>query len=320
MALETTMQFLFHSFDSDPAGTALQGWMAAFQSALPEAQLRVWYPGDMTPADYAIVWKPPAAMLQDRTRLKAIFNLGAGVDAILQLGEALSADVPLIRLDDAGMGEQMADYVVHSVLRYFRRFDEFALQQGDAMWRSLPVPDKRDFPIGILGMGVLGLRIATAIGTLGFPVHGWSRSDRQVEGVHMHAGSDGLDRFLGMSKIVVCALPLTAETTGLLNVHVLGKMQRGSYLINVARGAHVVEEDLLLLVQEGHIAAATLDVCRQEPLPPDHPFWHEPRITVTPHISAMTRREESVRQIVAKIRRLQLGLEVEGVVDRSKGY
>ena len=314
------MQLLFHAFDSDPTTVAVDGWMSAFQSAMPEARPRIWSPGDTAPADYAIVWKPPLGMLQERITLKAIFNLGAGVDAILKLGDGLPSGVPLIRLGDAGMGEQMADYVLHTVLRYFRRFDEFALQQRDAVWQSLAIPDKQDFPIGILGMGVLGSHIATAIKAAGFPVHGWSRTDKQLDGIHSHAGSAGLDRFLSVSKIVVCALPLTPETTGLLNVHALEKMQRGSYLINVARGAHVVEEDLLMLVQDGHIAGATLDVCRREPLPPGHPFWVEPRITLTPHISALTRREEAVQQIVTKIRRLQQGLEVEGLVNRSKGY
>jgi glyoxylate/hydroxypyruvate reductase A len=314
------MQLLFHAFDSDPTTAVVHEWMRAFRAALPEARTRLWYPGDTAPAEYAIVWKPPIGMLQERTNLKAIFNLGAGVDAILKLGDGLPNGVPLIRLDDAGMGEQMADYVLHSILRYFRRFDDFAQQQRDGVWQSLAIPDKQNFPIGILGMGVLGSRIATAIKKAGFPVHGWSRTDQQFEGIHAHAGPAGLDHFLGVSKIVVCVLPLTPETTGLLNVHALRKMQRGSYLINVARGAHVVEEDLLMLVQDGHIAGATLDVCRQEPLPPDHPFWTEPRITLTPHISAVTRREQSVQQIVTKIRRLQEGLQVAGVVNRSKGY
>ncbi len=312
---EAPLRILFHAIDANPAP-----WLADLQAALPQASLRVWQEGDDAPADYAVVWKPPAAMLRNRPDLKAVFNLGAGVDAILQLGDALPAQVPIVRLDDAGMGVQMAEYVSHAVLRYFRRFDQLEAQQRNGQWRFLKAFEKEKFSVGILGLGVLGSRIAAALAPFGFPLQGWSRTQKDLPGVTCHCGADGLERFLAASKVVVCILPLTADTTGILNRDTLGKMPQGGYLINVARGAHLVEDDLLALVQSGQIAAATLDVFRQEPLPAAHPFWSEPRITITPHIAAVTLRGDSVRQIAAKIIRLQQGQTVEGVVNRARGY
>ncbi|GAC1425998.1 MAG: glyoxylate/hydroxypyruvate reductase A [Burkholderiaceae bacterium] len=309
------MRILFHAIDANPVP-----WLEELQAALPDASLRVWQVGDTEPADYAIVWKPPAAMLQARTDLKCVFNLGAGVDAILELGDALPAGVPIVRLDDAGMGVQMAEYVTHAVLRYFRRFDQFATQQKNRQWRFLKPYQKDSFAVGILGLGVLGRRIATALAPFGFPLHGWSRSTKDLAGVTCHAGASGLAAFLAASRVLICVLPLTDETAGLLNRTTLSAMPAGGYVINVARGAHLVDDDLLALIDSGHIAGATLDVFRQEPLPTGHPFWHEPRITITPHVAAVTLRADSVRQIASKISRLQQGQPVEGVVDRAKGY
>ena len=309
------MHILFH----DP-GTDAAGRIGDLQAALPEAQLRVWHEGDHAPADYAIVWKPPAAMLRERRELKAIFNLGAGVDAILTLDDVLPAGVPVVRLDDAGMAIQMAEYVAHAVLRYFRRFDDYEALARRGEWRELPLHDKRNFTVGILGLGVLGTRIAQALVHFGFPLRGWSRSEKILPGVSCHAGPDELDAFLHQARVLVCALPLTPETDGILDRAALEKLAHGAYIINVARGAHLVEEDLLAMMQEGRIAGATLDVCRTEPLPADHPLRREPRVTITPHIAARTLRAESVRQIAGKIRALQRGDAVAGIVDRTKGY
>ena len=309
------MRILFHAIDANPAP-----WLADLQAALPDAALRTWQPGDDAPADYAVVWKPPAEMLRGRTDLKGIFNLGAGVDAILQLGDALPAGVPIVRLDDAGMGVQMAEYVSHAVLRYFRRFDQFAAQQREGQWRFAKPHEKASFSVGILGLGVLGSRIADALAPFGFPLHGWSRTQKNLAGVTCHACAAGFDAFMAASKVVVCVLPLTTDTADVLNAVALAKMPRGGYVINVARGAHLVEEDLLAAIGSGQIAGATLDVFRQEPLPADHPFWREPRISITPHIAAVTLRGDSVRQIGAKILRLEAGQSVPGLVDIGRGY
>lgn len=309
------MRILFHADGANP-----EPWLTALHDYLPDAELRVWHEADDDAADYAVVWKPQRAMLQPRADLKAIFNLGAGVDAILQHGAALPAGVPIVRLDDAGMGVQMAEYVTHAVLRYFRRFDEFEQQARAGQWRYLKPHDKGSFTVGILGLGVLGAQVVDTVAHFGFPLHGWSRSQKQLAGVTCHAGAVGLDAFLRASRVVVCLLPLTDQTRGILGRDNLAKMPLGGYLINVARGGHVIEADLLEMVQSKHISAATLDVFDTEPLPPSHPFWSEPRITITPHMAAMTLRDDSVRQIANKIHALERGQPVAGVVDLSKGY
>lgn len=309
------MRILFHALDSNP-----DAWLSALRTALPDADVRAWSEGDIAPADYAVVWKPPVAMLQPRADLKAIFNMGAGVDAILQHGDALPTGVKIVRLDDAGMGVQMAEYVTHAVLRYFRRFDEFDAQSRERTWRFLKPHDKEKFSVGILGLGVLGSRIVDAIAHFGFPMQGWSRTQKTLAGVTCHAGDAGLDAFLRASRVIVCVLPLTEQTRGILGRDNLSKLPQGAYVINVARGAHIIEADLLELVQSRHIAAATLDVFQEEPLPSAHPFWNEPRITVTPHMAALTLRDDSVRQIAEKIRALERGEPIAGLVDQLKGY
>lgn len=299
-------------------------WIAGFAEALPEAQCMTWEQSQGTPADYAVVWRPPVGMLRGRTDLKAIFNLGAGVDGILRLRdeepEALPAGVPIVRLDDAGMAAQMAEYVTHAVLHYFRRLDDYAAQRQAGTWKFLKPHRRADFTIGVMGIGTLGSHIARTLASFGFPVRGWSRSARHIEGVQCHAGQEGQAAFLDGLRVLVNVLPLTPETENIIDAALLARLARGAYLINVARGPHVVDEDLLAAVQQGQLAGATLDVFRTEPLPADHPFWAEPRITITPHISALTLREDSIAQIAGKIRALQAGQPIAGVVDIARGY
>lgn len=308
------MNIVFYAPEGRP-----EPWLKELQTHLPQAQLRVWQPGDADAADYALVWQPPIELLR-LPGLKAAFSLGAGVDSILQHGAGLPPHLQIVRLSDAGMGEQMAEYVSWAALGYFRRFDDYARQRQQNQWRFLKPYARSQFPIGLLGMGVLGQRIAATLKHFGFPVLGWSRSPKQIEGVQSFSGEQGLDDFLRATRVLVCILPLTPETTGIICRANLEKMPQASYVINVARGPHVVEEDLLALVQNGHIAGATLDVFSEEPLPPGHAFWSEPRITITPHVAAVTLRQVSVQQIAGKIVQLQAGQPIEGLVDRVKGY
>ena len=295
-------------------------WLSGLRAALPQAEIRLWLKGDDAPADYALVWKPPAAMLAGRTGLKAIFNLAAGVDALLDMGETLPQDVPVIRLEDAGMAIQVAEYVTHAVLRYFRRFDEYDMQARDHEWKFLSSHNKRDFTIGIMGLGAIGSRVAHALLHFGFPVRGWSRRRKSLAGVQCFAGDEALDDFLQDTKVLLCMLPLTAQTKGILNRDTIGKVAYGAYLINLGRGTHLIETDLLAALNSGQIAAATLDVFHDEPLLPDHPFWQMPRITVTPHMAAETFRDDTVRQITEKLLAFNRGEPVSGIVDRQQGY
>ena len=307
-----TLRLSFCCADTEPAP-----WLEGLRSALPDAEVRAWQTGD-PPADYALVWQPPQAFFDEQPQIKAAFNLGAGVDALLRLNIAPSTK--LVRLDDAGMGVQIAEYVCHALIRSYRGFGVYAQQASQSNWRVNTSPERDAFPVGIMGLGVLGERVARMVGALEFPVNGWSRSPKQIDGVRCFAGNDQLGNFLAESKVLVCVLPLTPQTQGILNRTTLSQLQSGAYLINVGRGAHLVEEDLLALLDSGQMAGATLDVFRTEPLPPGHPFWSHPQVEVTPHIAALTQRTRTIRQIVDKLHQLERGEAVAGLVDASAGY
>jgi glyoxylate/hydroxypyruvate reductase len=309
------MRILLYRADGDT-----QGWARDFATVLPQVETVEWREGDAAPpCDYAVLWAPTPALLDQLREVKAIFLMGAGVDALLKFGAALP-DVPIVRLGDAGMGVQMAEYVTHAVLRYFRRFDEYERLARRGAWEPLPAQDKEAFSVGVMGMGKLGLPVIAALRHFGFPIRGWSRSAKDIPGVACYAGMAQLDEFLAGTQVLVVMLPLTAETGNLLDRRKLGKLPQGACVVNVARGAIVSEPDLLALIQSGHLRGATLDVFRHEPLPAQHPFWLEPRISITPHISALTIRADAVRQIAQKIAALEQGQPVDDVVDRNRGY
>lgn len=302
-------------------------WLHGLARALPGAELREWQPGDTAPADYAIVWHPPRELFAARQGLRAVFNLGAGVDAILALERdhpgTLPQDALLVRLEDSGMAPQMAEYVQHAVLRYLRRFDEYALQQARREWHVLAPHPLETFTVGVLGLGVLGAQVALAVASLGVPVRGFSRSAKAIDGIETFSGElrgAQFDAFLDDVKVLVNLLPATPDTENVLDASTFGKLARGAYLVNVARGAHLVEQDLTDALANGTLAAATLDVFRHEPLTHDHPFWREPRITITPHCSALTLREEAISQVADKIEALARGETVSGVVHTARGY
>ncbi|PYB09034.1 glyoxylate/hydroxypyruvate reductase GhrA, partial [Serratia marcescens] len=288
-----------------------QEWLAGIKQRLPQAEIREWQRGDERPADYALVWRPPHEMLANRRDLKAVFALGAGVDAILDQERkhsgTLPAGVPLLRLEDTGMAQQMQEYALSYVLRYFRRFDEYQALQQRQEWQPLDPHSLDDFTIGILGAGVLGQSVARKLTEFGFSVRCWSRSAKQIDGVQSFAGEAQRAAFLDGVKLVINLLPNTPETVGILNRELFAQLSTGAYLINIARGAHLVEADLLTALDQGQLAAATLDVFAREPLPQDHPFWRHPRVTITPHIAAITLPQQAMDQIVANIRALEAG-------------
>lgn len=299
------------------ADTDAQAWLQGLRAALPQADVSLWKSGD-PPADYGIVWGPGQAFFDQQPGLKAAFNIGAGVDALM--GLRIAPFTQLVRLDDAGMAAQMAEYVGHALLHFYRQLDAYADQQAQAQWQQRPVPQRAQCPVGIMGLGVLGAHVAKTVCALGFAVNGWSRTAKALDGVQSFVGTDQLGAFLAASKVLVCLLPLTPDTRDILNCATLSQLPRGAYLINVARGAHMVEEDLLALLDSGHLAGACLDVFRTEPLPADHAFWRHPRVRVTPHIAARTLREESIAQIAHKILALEQGESVAGLVSPAVGY
>lgn len=297
--------------------TRAEPWLQGLAAALPRAHVSAWQPG-APQADYAVVWAPPQQFIDEQPGLKALFNIGAGVDALL--GLRLPPALPVVRLDDAGMAVQMAEYVCHALIRHFREFDGYEADMRAGRWGYRRPRLRQDFPVGVMGLGVLGERVARAVAQFEFPVMGWSRGPRQVEGVRCFSGAEGFDGFLAASRVLVNLLPLTPGTRDIMNRGTLSRLMPGAYVINVARGAHLVDEDLLALIDEGHVAGATLDVFRTEPLPAGHPFWNNPRITLTPHTSARTLRDESIAQIAGKIAAMQRGEPVAGIVDAARGY
>ena len=277
----------------------------------------MWEPGAPV-ADYAVVWAPPQQFMDEQQGIQALFNIGAGVDGLLQ--RRLPPGVLVVRLDDAGMAVQMAEYVCHAVIRHFREFDAYEAGMRAGQWAYRKPRLRQDFPVGVMGLGVLGERVAQALAQFEFPVNGWSRSPKAIGGIRTFSGQNGFHDFLAASRVLVNLLPLTPDTQNILNRDTLSRLQPGGYLINVARGAHLVEDDLLALLDSGHLAGAQLDVFRTEPLPVGHPFWSHPRITLTPHTSARTLRDESIAQIAGKIAALQRGEAIAGIVDPGRGY
>ena len=305
--------------------TKPEPWLQGLKAALPQAHIEQWQPG-AAPADYAVVWAPPQQFLDEQCPpdaergegLKAIFNIGAGVDALMKL--QIPPQLKVVRLDDAGMSVQMAEYVCHALISHFRELDGYQTDVATGKWSYRKPRSRADWPVGVMGLGVLGERVAKAVAQFDFPVKGWSRTAKHVDGVHCFAGTDQFEAFLQASKVLVCLLPLTADTRDIMRRETLLKLQPGGYVINVARGAHLVDDDLIALIDSGHLAGATLDVFRKEPLPAGHAFWKHPKITVTPHTSARTLREESIAQIAGKMLALARGESIAGVVDRARGY
>jgi glyoxylate/hydroxypyruvate reductase len=301
------------------AAPALQRWQPSAHVWRAEA------PHAAPPADYAVVWRPPQAFFDAQPGLKGIFNAGAGVDALH--GLQLPAGAALVRLVDAGMASQMADHALWAVLHHQRRMDVYQAQAAAGQWLAHAPQDKADWPVGVLGFGALGQVVAPALAQRGFAVRAWARQPRGstvppgLVGA-VHHGPAGLADLLRASRVLICLLPLTAATHGLLNRSNLALLQPGALLVNLARGGHVVQADLLAALDDpAHpLDAAVLDVCEPEPAPPDHPLWRHPRITLTPHIAAATLRAESVAQMAQGMAALQRGERPRGWVDRSIGY
>ncbi len=301
-------------------GIEPEPWIDAFRLHMPELEVRLWPDmGDPTDIDYVLAWKQPPGLLQSLPNLKVIFSMGAGVEHVLS-DRTLPIGVPLVRMVDPGLTIGMVEFVLLSVLRYHRRLPEHEINQKAHRWQALTPKLPQDQRVGIMGLGELGAACAKSLVALGFDVAGWSRTPKLVAGVKSFHGPEGLAPFLNRTDMVVCLLPLTTETENIINAQTLAVLPRGAYVINAARGRHVEEEDLLAALDSGHIAGATLDVFRHEPLPPDHPFWSHPKVTVIPHCAALTQPKTAARTIADNIRRYLSGQPLLYVVDPARGY
>jgi len=309
------MTLLFYS-DTDAPGP----WRDAFALELPEMEFRVWPDvGERARVNYALVWRPHPGLLASLPNLKAILSLGAGVDHVL-LDPELPEGVPVVRMVDAGLAAQMSEYALYGVLHFHRSMQRYADQQRRAEWRQVPAVQARQRSVGVMGLGVLGSDFARKVVPLGFKVLGWSRTPKSLPGVTTFHGHDALSAFLGETEILANFLPLTGETLGILSASTFGRLPRGACIINLARGAHLDERDLLAALDDGQLGGAMLDVFEREPLPPGHHFWHHPRVVVTPHVAAQAIAELMVEQVIDNIRRIERGQQPLGLVNRGRGY
>ncbi len=309
------MALLFCSTWSTP-----EAWRQALRALDPRIDFRVWpESGPAEEIDYALAWHHAPGSLRKFPRLKAIFSLGAGVEKLLRDRE-LPRGVPIVRMVDPTLTACMSEYVLLHVLRYHRRMPELEAQQRRCEWVELDAPPARERRVGILGLGVLGSDAAVRLAGIGFQTAGWSRTPKAIPQVASFSGEAGLAELLALSEILVCLLPLTRATQGILNARTLALLPRGACLVNAARGGHVVEQDLLAALDSGHIAHATLDVVSEEPLPPFHPFWRHPRVTLTPHNASLTWPPTAAKHILENIRRAEAGEPMSPIVDPAREY
>ncbi len=310
------MAMLFVTDFDDP-----QDWVPALKAEMPDLEVRVWPDlGDPAEIVYALAWNPKSGLLASLPNLKAIFSLGAGVDGILADTE-LPRDVPLVRMVDESLTEGMVEYVVLQALDWHRQGEFYRSQQRKALWRPRHQKLARERRVGVMGLGELGRATALALAALSFDVAGWSRSAKTLDGVTcFHGSGQGFGHFLARSEILVCLLPLTDETTGILGGKTFARLPKGAYLINAARGAHLNETDLLAALGSGQIAGAALDVFADEPLARGHPFWRDPRIIITPHVASVTHARTAAKSVAANVRRVESGEPLENLVDLERGY
>ena len=267
---------------------------------------------------YLATWTPPADMAQRYTNLELLFSTGAGVDQFDFA--AIPEHVALVRLVEPNLSAGMVEYVCGAVLGLHRDFIVYGAAQRRGEWHERPfllAPQRR---VSVLGAGELGRAVLSALRPFGFPLSAWSRSPREIEGVRLYSGTDGLDAMLAQTDVLICLLPLTPDTHGILCHDLFEKMPMGAALVNVGRGRHLVEQDLLRALESGRIGQAILDVVHPEPLPPAHPFWAHPGILVTPHVASVTDAVGAARAIIANIRRHREGIPPEGLVTRESGY
>ena len=268
--------------------------------------------------NFAVSWRHPKNVLNGYPNLKAITSLGAGVNHLLE-DDAISEHVKLARVVTPSLKEQLAEYVLSAVLNYRNYISRYVDQKREGYWGPHDAIAKRDCVIGVMGLGEMGIETVQVLNNNGYQVIGWSKTKKQIDGVETFIHNQ-LNEFLAKTNILVCMLPLTPETRGVLNLDVFKKLKQPAYLINVGRGEHLVEEDLIYGIDTGALAGACLDVFEEEPLPSHHLFWNRPKIMITPHIGAITNPKEAVAQIVENYKRTLSGMDLINQVNREKGY
>ncbi|MGB3532659.1 MAG: glyoxylate/hydroxypyruvate reductase A [Microcoleaceae cyanobacterium] len=298
----------------------VETWISLLQEKRPDLELRIWPDmGDISEIDMILAGFDLPPTLPDFPDLKLVISIGAGVDHILK-NTSWVGDAVIVRLVADSLTAQMVEYVSLAVLTFQRRFRDYFTLQTAQQWQYLPALNAESFVIGILGLGVLGATVASKLKLLGYRVRGWSRTAKDIGGIECFHGNEQFQPFLSQCRILICLLPLTPETTGILNLDTFFTLPQGSYIINVARGQHLVETDLITALNSGQIAGACLDVFQTEPLPQDHPFWLDKRIFITPHIAAVTLPHEVIDQVIDAIDANNTGKPLKNIVDIQRGY
>jgi glyoxylate/hydroxypyruvate reductase A len=294
-------------------------WARLLALKAPELPVFVWpETGDLHAVRYLAAWQPPVDFMRTMPNLEVVFSVGAGIDQFDL--SSIPPHVTLVRMMEPGIVESMVQYVLQAVLTLHRDFIQYSVQQKQHTWREIPVRPASSTRIGVLGLGMLGTAVLQTLSSLGFPCAGWSRSAHSMEGIDCFAGTASLKAFLERTDILVCLLPLTDETRGLLDKQVFDSLPRGASVINVGRGPHVNQTDLLDALDSGQLYAAILDVTDPEPLPPAHPFWSHPQVRLTPHVASNTRPESAIEVLLENLRRHRTGEPLIGTVDRMRGY
>lgn len=275
--------------------------------------------GDVDDIEVALAWKPEAGLLATFRNVKMIVSLGMGVDHLLA-DDKLPKGVPITRIMDDGLVGQMSEYAIYWALRHHRDIDKYAASQRAKLWKPEDFVDTIHRRVGVMGLGTIGQDTAAKFAALGFPTAGWSRTAKTIAGIETFSGVEGFDKFLARTDVLVDVLPLTRQTRGILNAKAFGLLPTGAYLINMARGGHVVDGDLLAALDSGHLSGAALDVFNTEPLPPDHPYWTHPQVHVTPHIAGATNPRTASPGVIENIKRLRAGQPLINTVDPKTGY
>jgi glyoxylate/hydroxypyruvate reductase len=295
-------------------------WVKALKDLDPDLKVGI-YPHDENrdEVDFALAWQPEKGVFKHYPKLKWIASTGAGVDHILRDPDLLT-DIVVTRVVDSKLTEDMTAYLVAQVMCQIRDVSSYKFLQAGKEWQPKKYPDKSKTTIGIMGFGELGKDAAIKFSQLGFKVRGWANSPKSIDGIEVFVGQVEMNDFLSETDFLICLLPLTSATVNILNRETFGQLPKGAFVINVARGEHLVEDDLLACLDDDHLAGACLDVFREEPLPRNHRFWSHPKVTITPHIASITSPASVAPQIVENIKRLSEGVELKNVVSRSKGY
>ena len=294
-------------------------WARYFAEHAPDLDFRVWPDaGDLDEVEYLIAWQAPADFIAQLPRLKVFFSSGAGVDHVDF--SAVPKHIPIVRMVEPGIIDGMVEYVTLSVLALHRDFFDYVAAKVARTWDPLEVPPASARTVGVMGMGSLGSAVLQRLATYGFRLRGWNRSLRHLDNVESFAGPDQLQPFLEGCDILICLVPLTSETKGILNRKLFSALPAGASLINVGRGPHLVDADLLDALDSGQLSRAILDVTDPEPLPAEHPFWAHPRVFLTPHVASMTQPQSAAPILLDNLRRHQRGDALLNVIDRSRGY